>query len=152
MTAFRAYAPTGLEQSADYHVTASVPGIETELYCAHATVGNRFKDYSMSYEKMTFCSLDWDFSAPLTIRVKPSRSWKEVIIRPVHAGIPYTIEGDTVVITLTEPQKFSLPFGCVFQPVCVQPAKEYVFAFRLASISYVCSVFKTLPTTIPEAL
>ena len=108
MTAFRAYAPAGLEPSADYRVSASVPGMETELYCAHATVGNRFKDYSMSYEKMTFCSLDWDFSAPLTIRVTPARPWKEVTVRPVHAGIPYTVEGDTVVITLTGPQKFSL--------------------------------------------
>ena len=38
----------------------------------------------------------------------PARDWKEVVIRPIHAGIPYTVEGDTVVITLTGPQKFSL--------------------------------------------
>ncbi len=105
---FRANRPEGLEKSADYRVFAAVPGVETELYCAHAIVGNRFRDYAMSYEKMTFCSLDWDFSAPLVLTVKPNRPWKEVCIRPVHAGIPYTVEGDMIVIRLDKPQKFSL--------------------------------------------
>jgi len=108
MMAFRVNRPIGLEKSGDYRVYASIPGQQEELYCACAVVGNRFRDRSVSYEKMTFCSLDWDFSAPLTLRVKPNRPWKEVCIRPRHAGIPYTVDGDEIEITLTGPQKFSL--------------------------------------------
>ena len=51
---FRVNKPAGLEKSEDYRVTVMVPGREEELYCTHAVVGNRFKDYSMAYEKMTF--------------------------------------------------------------------------------------------------
>ncbi|MBR5445100.1 MAG: hypothetical protein IKV57_03195 [Clostridia bacterium] len=105
---FRVNKPAGLEKSEDYRVTATVPGREEELYCTHAVVGNRFKDYSMAYEKMTFCSVDWDFSAPLTIKVTPERPWKEVCIRPVQAGVPYEICDGSIIIRLDKPQKFSL--------------------------------------------
>ncbi len=100
--------PEGLEQSSDYRVTVSVPGTEAELYCAHATVRRLFKDNSMAHEKMTFCSVDWDFSSPLTVTVTPAREWSDVCIRPLHAKIPYAVRGGSVVITLDKPQKFSL--------------------------------------------
>ena len=105
---FRINRPEGLEKSTDYRVTASVSGREEELYCAHATVRHRFKDGGMAHKKMTFCSVDWDFSVPLTIAVTPARTWSDVCIRPKHAKIPYRIDGDTIVITLDKPQKFSL--------------------------------------------
>ncbi len=105
---YRINRPEGLEKSYDYRVTVSIGGAEEELYCAHATVRRLFKDTSMDHEKMTFCSVDWDFSSPLTITVTPNRMWNDVCIRPRNARIPYTVDGSSIVITLDKPQKFSL--------------------------------------------
>ncbi len=103
------HRPTGLAESMEYAVEACVGDYRAQVYCAHATVGNRFRDYSMAYEKMTFCSLDWDFTSPLTLTVKPNRPWRQVDIRPKHAKLPYTCGADgTIVVTLTAPTKFSL--------------------------------------------
>lgn len=122
--------PDGLDQSSDYRVTVHVPGREEELYCAYATVRRLFKDNTMFHEKMSFCSVDWDFSSPVTITIIPAREWNDVCIRPRHAKIPYTIDGGTVVITLDKPHKFSVEFdGDLYRNLFV----------------YVC-----LPVTVPR--
>ncbi len=109
LTNLQLHNPAGLEQSTAYAVSVAVGDYHAPLTCACATVGNRFRDYSMAYEKMSFCSLDWDFSVPLTLTVTPARVWRQVDIRPKAAKIPYTCREDgTIVVTLTKPVKFSL--------------------------------------------
>ena len=106
---FVSYAPN-LLLSEDYAVTAIYNGVRYEISCATAVVGNRFHDYSMAYERMSFCSMDCDFEEPLTVEIRPTMCRREAVIRPKHAGIVGVFDGECLTVTLDHPQKLCIEF------------------------------------------
>lgn len=58
-------------------------------------------------ELASFVTFDMDQPTTLTVRVEDAEV-RSVEIRPIEFGIPFTVEGNTVTVTLDRPRKFTL--------------------------------------------
>ena len=105
--------PEGDEKSNDYIISVWTEdnAEKQSVDCFTAKVGTSANGLdSVSYEKMSFCMFDFDFSCPVYISVTPSGTRKNVAVLPESAGAEYSYENGTVLIKITRPSKLSVEF------------------------------------------
>ncbi|HPE95248.1 MAG TPA: glycosyl hydrolase family 28 protein [Bacillota bacterium] len=105
--------PNGEEKSIDYVVTAWTEknGEKQSVDCFTAKVGTQSNGTSsVSYETMSFCTLDYDFSSTLYISVTPSQTHSSAKVLPASAGAEYEYKDEAVTLSLNKPSNLSVEF------------------------------------------